>query len=286
MTTSAGVNRPTTAPDHRSAPEPGTGAPRAGLHRVLIGARDLGRSADFYRGVLGFEEVPVPTPGARPARCFASGPVLVEVTEVAPDADNGDWVDDDLQGGIRHFGMKVGDVDERVRRLEAAGVTVLSPPRDVLGDVRIAFFLDPDGTRWEFIQGNLAYQHVHSPALAAAEAANRLGPQDPPRFDHVAITVDDLPSALRFWHDRFGFQVIGDIRHHDDPRGFLMTYLQAGPAVLEVFSFDVPVTPHPVPTAPGTLSGLHAIGLITDQPTTPVTVQDPAGVPVLIGGVR
>jgi hypothetical protein len=40
--------------------------------------------------------------------------------------------------------------------------------------------------------------------------------------------------------------VCGEIRHHGDPRGFLMTYLRAGPAVLEVFSFDVPVRPRPL----------------------------------------
>lgn len=258
----------------------------AGLRRVLLGAHDLDRSADFYRDVLGFTEVPAPTGATRPTRCFASGSVLVQVTEVATGTDRGGWVDDDRQGGIRHFGLKVGDVDERVRRLEAAGVTVLSPPADVLGDVRIAFFLDPDGARWEFIQGNLAYQHVHSPALAAAEAATRLAPQDGPRFDHVAITVADLPAALRFWRDRFDFEVIGEIRHHDDPRGFLMTYLQAGPAVVEVFSFDVPVTPHPVPTEPGTLLGLHAVELATVGQSPPGTVRDPDGVPVLLGGVR
>lgn len=206
---------------------------------MRLGSRDLDRSAAFYRDLLGFAEVPAPGPHAR---CFAAGAVRVLVTEVGPGADLGGWVDDDLQGGIRHFGMKVGDIDARVRDLAAAGVTVLSPPADVLGGVRIAFFLDPDGARLEFVQGNLAYQHVSAPDLAAAEAATRVGPGEPPRFDHVAITVDDLPAAL----DRFGYPVIGQIRHHDDPRGFLMTYLRAGPAVLEVFSFDVPVRPRPL----------------------------------------
>ncbi|BCB90246.1 hypothetical protein Psuf_075590 [Phytohabitans suffuscus] len=170
------------------------------------------------------------------------------VAEVGPGADLGGWVDDDLQGGVRHFGMKVADIDARVRDLAAAGVAVLSPPADVLGGVRIAFFLDPDGARLEFVQGDLRYQHVSAPDLAAAEAATRVAPGQRPRFDHVAVTVEDLPAAL----DGFGYPVIGQIRHHDDPRGFLMTYLRAGPAVLEVFSFDVPVRPRPLRT-PGVL---------------------------------
>lgn len=211
-----------------------------GLRQVRLGSRDLGRSAAFYRDLLGFDELPA-APGTR---CFAAGAVRLLVTEVAPGADLGGWVDDDLQGGIRHVGLKVGDIDSRVRDLAAAGVTVLSPPADVLGGVRIAFFLDPDGARLELVQGNLAYQHVYAPDRAAADAATRVAPGERPRFDHVAVTVEDLPAAL----DRFGYDVIGEIRHHDDPRGFLMTYLQAGPAVLEVFSFDVPVRPRPLRT--------------------------------------
>ncbi|MDQ7903835.1 VOC family protein [Phytohabitans sp. ZYX-F-186] len=219
---------------------------------VRLGSRDLDRSAAFYRDLLGFGEVPAPAPGAR---CFAAGSVRILVTEVAPGADLGGWVDDDRQGGIRHFGLKVADVDARIRDLSAAGVTVLSPPADVLGGVRIAFFLDPDGARLEFVQGNLTYQHVYAPDLAAAEAATRIGPGERPRFDHVAVTVEDLPAAL----DRFGCPVIGQIRHHGDPRGFLMTYLLAGPAVLEVFSFDVPVRPRPL-EMDGVL-GFHGIDL-------------------------
>jgi catechol 2,3-dioxygenase-like lactoylglutathione lyase family enzyme len=203
---------------------------------VRLGSRDLDRSAAFYVDLLGFDEV-ASAPGTR---CFASGAARILVTEVGPGGDLGGWVDDDLQGGIRHFGMKVGDVDARIRDLAAAGVTVLSPPADVLGGVRIAFFLDPDGARLEFVQGSLDYQHVYAPDLAAAEAL--VAPGERPRFDHVAVTVEDLPAAL----DRFPFRVIGEIRHHGDPRGFLMTYLQAGAAVLEVFSFDVPVRPRPL----------------------------------------
>ncbi|MGN9909118.1 VOC family protein [Phytohabitans sp. LJ34] len=203
---------------------------------LRLGSRDLERSAAFYRDLLGFDEVT----SAPRTRCFAAGAVRVLVTDVGPGGDLGGWVNDDLQGGIRHFGMKVGDIDARVRDLAAAGVTVLSPPADVLGDVRIAFFLDPDGARLEFVQGNLSYQHVYAPDLAAAQTL--VAPGERPRFDHVAVTVDDLPAAL----DTFGYPVIGEIRHHDDPRGFLMTYLQAGPAVLEVFSFDVPVRPRPL----------------------------------------
>jgi catechol 2,3-dioxygenase-like lactoylglutathione lyase family enzyme len=273
-----------------SASSQGTRPGGRGLRRVELGCRDLDRSRDFYRGLLGFAEDPDHTPdgglGPRRSATFTSGTVALHVVEVGEAGDLGGWANDDLQGGIRHVGMKVGDVDRQIRRLDAAGVTVLSHPADVLGDVRIAFFLDPDGARLEFIQGNLAYQHISSPGLAAAEAAQRLAADDAPRFDHVAMTVPDLPAALQFWCDRMGAEMIGVIRHHDDARGFLMTYLQAGPAVLEVFSFDVPVQVQEHPADDTALLGFRGVGLAVDPARAaapaPSTLVGPAGVAVSV----
>jgi catechol 2,3-dioxygenase-like lactoylglutathione lyase family enzyme len=262
-------------------PQPTPGQPVAaalGLHRVEIGCLDLDRSVDFYQGLLGFRDIP----GSTHSRLLTRGTVLLELVEVGPGANQGGWVNDDLQGGIRHLGLKVADVDREIRRLEQAGVTVLSQPMDVLGDVRIAFFLDPDGARLEFIQGNLTYERVSSPILAAAEAQQR--PGDGPRFDHVAVTVSDLPAALAFWKDRFGFEVIGDIRHHGDPRGFLMTYLQAGQAVLEVFSFDVPIVPNDLSAAGADVLGPRSVGLSLPGAPDLQSLVAPDGVPVLLNG--
>jgi catechol 2,3-dioxygenase-like lactoylglutathione lyase family enzyme len=261
-------------------------SPPSGLHRVELcsiemGCRDLDRSLDFYQDLLGFRPLAdAPSPTDR-RRLLSRGTVVLELTEVGAEGNQGGWVNDDLQGGIRHLGMKVAGVDQQIKRLEAAGVTVLSQPMDVLGDVRIAFFLDPDGARLEFIQGNLAYQQISSPALAEAEARQVAGEE--PRFDHVAVTVSDLPAALAFWRDRFGFEVIGEIRHHGDPRGFLMTYLQAGEAVLEVFSFDVPVKPNDLSTAGPSVLGPRRLFL--DAPGEQQLIA-PDGVPVTTGGSR
>ncbi|HET6296250.1 MAG TPA: VOC family protein [Kribbella sp.] len=253
----------------------------SGLHRVEIGCRDLARSLDFYQDLLGFQPVPDPVRPDRRSRLLSRGTVVLELVEVGAEGNQGGWVNDDLQGGIRHLGMKVAAVDRQIKRLEGAGVTVLSQPMDVLGDVRIAFFLDPDGARLEFIQGNLSYQKISSPELAAAEAAQV--PGEVPRFDHVAFTVADLPTALAFWRDRFGFEVIGEIRHHGDQRGFLMTYLQAGQAVLEVFSFDVPIVLNDI-SAAGT-SVLGPRRLLLEGPGEQRLIA-PDGVPVTMGGSR
>ncbi len=252
-----------------------------GLRRVELGCRDLERSQAFYEGLLGFS----PTGPVRDGRLTVGrGPVLLDLVEVDASGNQGGWRNEDLQGGIRHLGFKVGAVDTEISRLEAAGVTVLSQPADVLGDVRIAFFLDPDGARLEFIQGNLSYQRIDSPSLAEAEA--RQTPDATPRFDHVAVTVADLDAALAFWRDRFGFAVIGDIRHHGDPRGFLMTYLQAGDAVLEVFSFDVPIEPNDLSAAGPAVLGPRQLELLVDGAPGGQHLVAPDGVPVLLGGQR
>jgi catechol 2,3-dioxygenase-like lactoylglutathione lyase family enzyme len=224
----------------------------SGIRYLELGSSDLDRSAKFYAGLLGLPEVTAPSPGSRPSRWFDAGPAMVKVVHV-DDGDPGDWRDDDLQGGIRHAGFKTADVDALIRRLEAAGTTILAPPRDVLGDVRIAFFLDPDGARLELVQGALSYQRVASPHLVHGEATGLPEPGSPPRFDHVGVTASDLSATTAYWR-AVGYEPIGDIRHHDDPRGFLMTYWAAGGSALEVFSFDVPTAPPPA-------WGEHRLGL-------------------------
>jgi len=170
---------------------------RSGVHHLELGSRDLERSRDFYQGLLGFDEVEVSEPrrDGESTCWFAAGPALVKVVLVGESGDPGSWLNEDLQGGLRHAGFKVGDIDAQMRRLEAAGVEVLSPPRDVLGNVRIAFFLDPDGARLEFVQGNLRYEHVVSPALVQAEADLSLAPR-------VGARLTTSGSRLATWGAR------------------------------------------------------------------------------------
>ena len=91
------------------------------------------------------------------------------------------------------------------------------------------------------------------------------------RYDVQFMYVDDGSSdgslaALRGLHEQ-------------DPRGFVIDYLQAGPAVLEVFTFTAPgVRTEPAPP-PGDRLGLRALGLATAEGAAPATA-DPDGVPL------
>jgi len=243
---------------------------------VEIGSSDPERTVDFYRSLLDLAEVadqPWPTDGG--VRWLSAGPVLLKVVDAGA-GDLGGWRNDDLQRGMRHIGFKVGNVDRSAERVRDAGVKFSVEPTNAVGDVRLCFFDDPDGTRLEFIDGHLTYTTVVTPEHADRErvAAGRRAPHAAPIFDHVATTVADLDATLAYYHHRFGYEVIGQLRHSEDPRGFLITYLSAGDGVLEVFSYDVATEPA-IPPPDKSRLGLRSIGIGVPDPQI-----DPDGVPL------
>jgi catechol 2,3-dioxygenase-like lactoylglutathione lyase family enzyme len=238
-----------------------------GFQFAEIGSSDIDRTVDFYRSLLDFAVTEdVPWPSAKGVHWLSAGPVLLKVVE-AGDGDLGGWRNDDLQRGMRHIGFKVGDVDHRAERVRDAGVAFTVEPTHAVGDVRLCFFDDPDGTRLEFIDGHLTYHQIASSELADRErvAAEHRPKDAPPAFDHVATTVADLDATLAYYRDTLGYEVIGQLRHDQDPRGFLITYLQAGPGVLEVFSFTAPTSPAVSPPD-DTRLGLRGVGLGAGDP--------------------
>ena len=260
-----------------------------GIRHVEIGASDLDRSLDFYRDLLDLRPADEP-PEAPGVRWLSAGPVLLKLVDVGPGSLGG-WVNDDLQRGIRHIGFKVGDVDLRAQRIRDAGVRFTLEPLDAVGGVRIAFFQDPDGAHLEIIDKHLDYHTVVTPELAEREriAAQHRPREAKPSFDHVAVTAGDLDATLAFYRDTLGYQVIGQICQDQDPRGFLLTYLQAGDAVLEVFTFSAPKTANPwTPDEPRL--GIRHVALgdadpaaLTAAGARPVgdgLVTDPDGIPL------
>ncbi len=248
-----------------------------GITYVEIGITDRERSLEFYRGLLGFAPVPAPGPELPGTHWLAAGPARIKLVEVADGAGLGGWIGDDLQRGIRHVGLKVGDVPRQAERLHAAGVPFTVEPVQAVGDVRLAFFTDPDGTLLEIIDGNLTYHHVLTPELAERERQAALGrPADAaPIFDHVAVTVADLDATLAYYRDSLGCRVIGQLVHSQDPRGFLITYLQAGDAVLEVFTFTADTQENPWVDGDGR-RGFRGVGLRSGG----VRLVDPDGIPL------
>jgi catechol 2,3-dioxygenase-like lactoylglutathione lyase family enzyme len=78
------------------------------------------------------------------------------------------------------------------------------------------------------------------------------------------VTVEDLDATLAFYRDALGYEAIGQL-DHGGPNGFLITYLQAGGVVLEVFTFTAPKRPNPWTPEESRL-GLRTIGIGADDP--------------------
>jgi catechol 2,3-dioxygenase-like lactoylglutathione lyase family enzyme len=202
------------------------------IENIQINVIDVARSVDFYTRFLAAELVGDATD---------DGAVLDVVTATielvrAGDPAESSWEGDDLQRGFRHIGFKVADVDALVAPLKAAGVPFHLDPLEAEGGVRITFFFDPDGTLLELVERDLQYNTVSDEALVEAERA--LGVPSRPRFDHIAVTVDDF-EATKNHYGALDFAHHGTILQPHDSRGFSINFLKSGDTVLEIFSYDV-----------------------------------------------
>jgi len=82
---------------------------------------------------------------------------------------------------IDHVAFSVADVDEKMKALQAAGVKVIAPARDVPGLFKAGFIEDPWGGKIELVQDPAA-----------------LG------FHHIHLRVPDPDGSLKWYVDNFG----------------------------------------------------------------------------------
>jgi catechol 2,3-dioxygenase len=140
------------------------------LGHLVLYVRDVRRSADFYRDVLGWRQI-LPGPGEVPvgAAAFSSGRthhelLLIEVGADATPIPLGRRV------GLYHFGLKVGDTDDDLRQalaqVEAAGGTVVGASDHTV--THSLYILDPDGNEIELYIDVPGVDWRSDPALVAA----------------------------------------------------------------------------------------------------------------------
>lgn len=201
------------------------------IQNVVVNAVDVERSVDFYTTFLDAEVVGEPSSSRAVLDLLTA---TLELRQAPPRETT--WVPDDLQKGFRHIGFKVDRLDPRAEVLRRAGTRFHLDPLDAEGGVRICFFFDPDGTLLELVEGDLQYASIVDPEGVALERA--LGVPSRPRFDHIAITVEDRGDTESFYRERFGFRFLGTIEQPRDSRGFSIGYLKSGDAVIEVFTYQ------------------------------------------------
>lgn len=151
----------------------GTSSRKAGvseLGHLVLYVRDIVRSAEFYRDVLGWRQI-MPEPGETPHQvaAFSGGRthhelLLIEVGEQATPIPQGRRV------GLYHFGLKVGETDdelrEMLRRVTAAGATVVGSSDHTV--THSLYILDPDGNEIELYVDVPGVDWKSDPQLIAA----------------------------------------------------------------------------------------------------------------------
>ena len=207
------------------------------IKNLVVNCTDVQRSVEYYSKFLELRLIGEPTPERAVLDAVTA---TIELRAVGNGRDRTTWSPDDLQKGFRHIGFKVDRLDERADVLKAAGVEFKLDPLDAEGEVRICFFYDPDGTLLEMIQGDLQYAAVLDADGVARERA--LGVPQRPRFDHVAVTIEDRAATSEYYTEHYGFSFIGTIEQPHDQRGFSIGYLKGGDTVLEVFTYEVDKT--------------------------------------------
>jgi catechol 2,3-dioxygenase-like lactoylglutathione lyase family enzyme len=128
---------------------------------------------------------------------------------------------------LDHIGFSVADLDAKMKELEAAGVKIVAPVRDVPGLFKLAFVEDPWGTRIEVVQDSdkLGLHHVHlrgpDPNAVLAFYKEKFGGEtgklkdriDGIKLSGVWLVVqrgDAVPSEGHAV-DHFGFRTTGDL---------------------------------------------------------------------------
>lgn len=128
---------------------------RVHLTLVTIVVEEYDPAIDFFVGTLGFELVedsPELTTDGRPKRWVVVRPPGAATGLLLARADGDDRagvVGRQVAGRVGFF-LHVDDFDETYRRLSAAGVQFVRPPRsEPYG--RVAVFTDITGNRWDLL---------------------------------------------------------------------------------------------------------------------------------------
>lgn len=110
-------------------------------HHIALKTPDFRRALAFYTKVLGFP-IKASIPGKEIVFIDIGG-TTIELMQGAP-AEG----DKRPSCGLMHLAFQVDDVDATYTELAAKGVAFHITPTNV-GDIRLAFFRDPDGNELE-----------------------------------------------------------------------------------------------------------------------------------------
>jgi catechol 2,3-dioxygenase-like lactoylglutathione lyase family enzyme len=111
-------------------------------HHIALRTPDFPRAKAFYTEVLGLN-VAAEMAG-RECVFIDIGGTTIELTGAKNQVPG-------AEGAFAHLALQVDDVDATYEELKAKGVSFFVEPKDA-GDIRLAFFRDPDGNAIELFK--------------------------------------------------------------------------------------------------------------------------------------
>jgi catechol 2,3-dioxygenase-like lactoylglutathione lyase family enzyme len=144
-------------------------APNIAIDNVHIRVSDPAQARDWYVKHLGA------TTSEAATQVFFGKMLIAIVKTDNPQPSAGSAID--------HIGLSFPDLDAKMKDLQAAGVKIVTPMRDVPGLFKLGFIEDPWGTKIELVQDT-----------------ERLG------FHHVHLSAPDPEAALKWYEDMLGGQ--------------------------------------------------------------------------------
>jgi len=119
----------------------------ARIDAVTLAVEDLDRSVRFYRETLGFDQVS----DSEAVKGFDLGKIRLDLIDKAVLLEETHLPTfPDPPGPITLvIEVERAEVDEYVKRLEAAGARIVAPAEDKPLGPRIGYIADPDGHMWE-----------------------------------------------------------------------------------------------------------------------------------------
>jgi lactoylglutathione lyase len=154
---------------------------------------------------------------------------------------------------LDHLGFSFADLDAKMKELEAAGVKVVTPVRDVAGLFKLGFIEDPWGTRIEVVQDpdklGLHHMHLRAPDPAATLAWYK------EKFGGETAKLKDRIDGLRYsgvWLLVQRGDTTPSEGHAIDHIGFRTPNLEAKTAEFKAQSVKFTTEPRPLKLASGT----------------------------------
>ena len=211
------------------------------LDHIHLGVPDQAKAVEWYQKFFGGQPMT-----EAPDRVMLGETRLIFLRNEKAQPSSG--------SGLDHIGFSFADLDAKMKELEAAGIKVVTPVRDVPGLFKLGFVEDPWGTRIEVVQDSekLGLHHVH---LRAPDPATTLAWYKD-KFAGESGKMKDRIDGLK-WAGVWLLVQRGDATpsegHAIDHIGWRTPNLAAKTAELKAQTVTFTTEPRPLKLASGTV---------------------------------